>query len=55
VRRYFGFPCGIPGGRDGRPEGGGDESQRSGIKDQGSGKTLGEWWIRGACMLIAVY
>jgi hypothetical protein len=40
--RYLGFACGIWGGLVGRPFGGGEESQRSGINDQGSGYTVGE-------------
>jgi hypothetical protein len=51
--RYFGFACGIPSGRDGSPGGDGDGSQRSGMKDNGSGYILGLWWIRGACILTA--
>jgi hypothetical protein len=53
--RYLGFAAGIPGGRDGRRGGGGEGSQRSGMKDHGSGYIFGEWWIRGACMDTAVY
>jgi hypothetical protein len=52
--RYLGFAAGIPGGRDGRCGGGGEGSQRSGMKDHGSGYIFGEWWIRGACMDTAV-
>jgi hypothetical protein len=42
-------------GRGGRFGGEGEGNQRSGMKDQGSGKYFGEWWIRGACMLTAVF
>jgi hypothetical protein len=52
---YFGFACGMPWGRDGRSKGAGVGSQRSGMNDQGSGKTVGEWWISGACILTAVF
>jgi hypothetical protein len=35
--RYLGFAAGILAGRDGRCGGGGEGSQRSGMKDHGSG------------------
>lgn len=53
--RCLGFAGGMLEGRLGREEVEGDEgSQRSGMKDQGSGYMVEEWWINGACMLMAV-
>lgn len=45
----------MPAGRLGRPGWVGEGSQRSGMKDHGSGYTFEEWCISGACILTAVF